>query len=139
MEKTFLKFIVLAIAIITIEGQGDSTTTAWETTVADTTFVSDSTMLSGTTTPVVGTTLSGTTTPIVATTPVEVTSNAEGTTGGGTTPASNGNTPADVYVAGACFCVPKNTCNLADGSGPSDGSGQLDARIMTVNQSFFRL
>lgn len=41
-------------------------------------------------------------------------------------------TPSNVYVDGVCICVTKNYCSLAGVSGPSDGSGQIDPRIMTV-------
>lgn len=43
-------------------------------------------------------------------------------------------TPSGVYVNGACFCVTKNYCALVTDGGPSDGSGQIDARIMTVSE-----
>lgn len=42
-------------------------------------------------------------------------------------------TPPGVYVNGTCFCVTKNYCSLENGGGPTDGAGELDARIMTVS------
>lgn len=43
-------------------------------------------------------------------------------------------TPSDVYVDGVCICVTKGACNLANGNTSTDGAGELDPRIMTVNQ-----
>lgn len=49
-------------------------------------------------------------------------------------------TPANVYVDGACICVTSGYCNLAGGGGGSatDGSGQIDPRIMTVTSVYKR-
>jgi hypothetical protein len=49
--------------------------------------------------------------------------------------AQQNTTPANVYVEEISICVTKGFCSLAGGGGPTDGSGQLDARIMPVTFS----
>lgn len=51
---------------------------------------------------------------------------------GSTDKVSSQTTPSNVFVEGVCICVTKNYCSLAGGGGSSDGSGQIDPRIMTV-------
>lgn len=46
---------------------------------------------------------------------------------------TTGTTQANVYATDVCICVTKGYCSLASGGGPTDGSGMLDARIMTVS------
>lgn len=42
-------------------------------------------------------------------------------------------TPANVYVDNVCICVTTGYCGLAGGNqGNTDGSGNIDPRIMTV-------
>lgn len=49
------------------------------------------------------------------------------------TTAVTESTPAGVYVPGVCICVTQGYCGLAGGGGGStDGSGEIDPRIMTV-------
>lgn len=40
--------------------------------------------------------------------------------------------PDNVYVPDVCFCVTTGYCDLAGDGGSTDGSGQIDPRIMTV-------
>lgn len=41
--------------------------------------------------------------------------------------------PGNVNVPDVCICVVKGYCNLANANSSDDGSGAIDARIMTVS------